>query len=300
MVDKKQADTMDIAKVLSTKWPSYDVKLSNNELILYALGVGFSQDPLNKDHFKFTYENDGEFQAFSTMPSVIAHRQSDLVLNIPGFPQFNPMMLLYGEENLEFFKPITSDLKLRVEERIADVADKGKMTGLTEESLIKNADTGETLVKILRTLMIRGVGGYGHKGGAVAVKYPEIPSRAPDAVVESKSQPNQALLYRLNGDLNPLHIDPDMAELGGFEKPIIHGLCSSGFTARMVYEKYCNGDPKALSKFSTRFLSHVFPGETYQVEIWKDGNTLIFQTKTKERGKVAVRGFAELREAPKL
>jgi acyl dehydratase len=234
------------------------------------------------------------------MPSVIAHRQSDLVLNVPGFPAFNPMMLLYGEENLEFFKPITADLKLRVEERIADVADKGKMTGLTEESLIKNAETGETLVKILRTLMIRGVGGYGYKGGAAAVHYPEIPKRDPDAIVESKSQPNQALLYRLNGDLNPLHIDPDMAGLGGFEKPIIHGLCSSGFTARMVYEKYCNGDPTALKKFSTRFLSHVFPGETYIVEIWKDGNTLIFQTKTKERGKVAVRGFAELKEQPKL
>ncbi len=234
------------------------------------------------------------------MPSVIAHRQSDLVLNIPGFPAFNPMMLLYGEENLEFFKPITADINIRVEERIADVADKGKMTALTEESLIKNADTGETLVKILRSLMIRGVGGYGHKGGAVAVKYPEIPNRAPDAVVESPSYPNQAFLYRLNGDLNPLHVDPDMAGLGGFEKPIIHGLCSAGFTARMVYEKYCNGDPSALAKFSTRFLSHVFPGETYQVEIWKDGNTLIFQTKTKERGKVAVRGFAELKEKPKL
>ncbi len=255
---------------------------------------------MNTEHFKFTYENDSEFQAFATMPSVIAHRQSDLVLNIPGFPQFNPMMLLYGEENLEFYKPITADLNLIVEERIADVADKGKMTGLTEESLIKNKDTGETLVKILRTLMIRGVGGYGHKGGAAVVHYPDIPKRDPDAILESKSLPQQALLYRLNGDLNPLHIDPDMAGLGGFEKPIIHGLCSSGFTARMVYEKYCNGDPKNLARFSTRFLSHVFPGETYVVEIWKDGNMLVFQTKTKERGKVAVRGFAELRPSAKL
>ena len=183
------ASTMDIAKVLSTKWPSYDVKLTNNELILYSLGIGFQQDPLNTDHFKFTYENDSDFQAFATMPSVIAHRQSDLVLNIPGFPQFNPMMLLYGEENLEFYKPITADLNLVVEERIADVADKGKMTGLTEESLIKIKDNGETLVKVLRTLMIRGVGGYGHKGGAAAVHYPEIPKRDPDTIVESKSLP---------------------------------------------------------------------------------------------------------------
>ena len=217
---------MDIKKVLSTKWPSYDVKLKNNDQILYSLSIGFQQDPLNTDHFKFTYENDGDFQAFATMASVIAHRQSDLVLNIPGFPQFNPMMLLYGEENLEFYKPITADLNLVVEERIADVSDKGKMTGLTEESLIKNKDNGETLVKILRTLMIRGVGGHGHKGGSVAVHYPEIPKRDPDTIVESKSLPQQAFLYRLNDDLNPLHVDPDMAALGGFEKPIIHGLCS--------------------------------------------------------------------------
>lgn len=294
------ASSMNVEKVLSTKFPSYDVKLTNNEMILYALSIGFNQDPLNRDHFKFTYENDSDFQAFSTMAMVIAHRQSEMVMNIDGFPAFNPMMLLYGEENLEIFKPITADLNLRVEERIADLADKGKMTALTEESLIKNAETGETLVRVIRSLMIRGVGGYGYKGGSHAVKYPDIPKRAPDQIAESKSDANQALLYRLNGDLNPLHVDPDMAAMGGFDKPIIHGLCSSAFTARMIYEKFCNGNPKALAKYSTRFTSHVFPGETYVLEMWKEGNTIIFQTKTKERGLVAVKGFAELRDLAKL
>ena len=294
------ASSMNVEKVLSTKFPSYDVKLTNNEMILYALSIGFNQDPLNTDHFKFTYENDSDFQAVSTMAMIIAHRQSEMVMSIDGFPEFNPMMLLYGEENLEIFKPITADLNLRVEERIADLADKGKMTALTEESLIKNAETGEVLVRVLRTLMIRGVGGYGYKGGVHAVKYPDIPKRAPDHIVESKSDANQALLYRLNGDLNPLHVDPDMAALGGFDKPIIHGLCSSAFTGRVIYEKFCNGNPKALAKYSTRFTSHVFPGETYVVEMWKEGNTVIFQTKTKERGLVAVKGFAEIRDLAKL
>jgi acyl dehydratase len=232
-------------------------------MILYALSIGFSKDPLNREHFKFSYENDENFQAFSTMPSVIAHKQSEGIMSIPGFPQFNPMMLLYGEENIEIIKPITADIKLRVEERVADVADKTKMTALTEESLIKNAETGELLVKIYRTLMIRGLGGYGYKGGNVNIKYPDIPQRAPDVVAEDQSAPNQAMLYRLNGDLNPLHIDPDMAEVAGFEKPIIHGLCTAAITARMIYEKFCNGDPKLISKYSTRFTSHVFPGETY-------------------------------------
>ena len=112
------------------------------------------------------------------------------MFSIPGFPKFNPMMLLYGEENIEIIKPITSDIKLRVEERVADISDKGKMTALTEESLIKNKDSGEVLVKIIRTLMIRGVGGFGHKGGAVVVKYPDIPKRAPDAVSEDQTLPS--------------------------------------------------------------------------------------------------------------
>lgn len=295
-----ESKEIDIPKALQHKYPSYDVTLTNNEMILYALAIGFSKDPLNKDHFKFTYENDENFQAFSTMPAVIAHRQSDQIFSIPGFPKFNPMMLLYGEENIEILKPITADVKLRVEERVADISDKGKMTALTEESLIKNKETGETLVRILRTLMIRGVGGFGHKGGAVVINYPEIPKRAPDTTVEDTTAPNQAFIYRLCGDLNPLHVDTDMAEIAGFERPILHGLCSYGFTARVIYEKYCNGNPKALAKYGARFTSHVFPGETLVVEIWKEGTNLIFQSKTKERGKVVLKGFAELREQAKL
>lgn len=152
-------------------------------------------------------------------------------------------MLLYGEENIEIFKGITPEIKLRVEERIADIADKGKLTTITEESLIKNSDTGEVLIKILRKLIIRGIGNFGHKGGLKDVFFPEIPKRSPDAILEDKTLPYQAILYRLNGDLNPLHIDKDMAAIGGFEKPILHGLCSYGFTARMIYSKYCSGNP---------------------------------------------------------
>ena len=91
-----------------------------------------------------------------------------------------------------------------------------------------------------------------------------------------------------------------MAGLGGFERPILHGLCSYGFTARVIYEKYCNNNPTALAKYGARFTSHVFPGESLVVEIWKEGNKLIFQSKTKERGKVVLRGYADLKDQPKL
>jgi len=124
------------------------------------------------------------------MASVIAHRNSGELMGTPGMPKFNPMMLLYGEENIEIISPITPDVKLRVEERIVDLADKGKLAAVTEETLIKNASTGEVFVKILRKLILRGAGGFGHKGGSKDIAYPEIPKRAPDAILEDKTLPS--------------------------------------------------------------------------------------------------------------
>ncbi|CDW86948.1 like domain containing protein [Stylonychia lemnae] len=291
---------VDIQKVLQYQYTPYDVALTNNEVILYALSIGFSQDPLNKDHLNFTYENEENFQSFITMASIIAHKNSGELMGVEGMPAFNPMMLLYGEENIEIIKPMTVDTKLRVEERITGISDKGKLATITEEALIKNSSNGEVLAKIVRKLILRGAGGFGGKGGAKDIKYPDIPKRAPDAIIEDRTQPNQAILYRLNGDINPLHINKDMAAMGGFDQPILHGLCSFGFTARLIYQKYSSGNPQGLVKFSSRFVSHVFPGETLVVESWKDGNIIIFQTKTKERGLVCLRGFAELKESPKL
>eukprot|EP00347_Sterkiella_histriomuscorum_P004369 403360719 len=294
------SDTVDLQKALQHKYEPYDVTLTNNEIMLYAATVGFSQDPLNEQHLRFTYENHENFSTFSTMASVIAHRKSGELFSVPGTPPLNPMMLLYGEENIQILKPITGDQTLRIEERIADIADKGKMIAVTEESLIKNKETGELLVKILRTLIIRGVKDFGTKGKTPLVVYPAAPKRTPDNIAQDKTQANQAILYRLNGDYNPLHVDKGFAEVGGFERPILHGLCTYGFTARMIYDTYCNGDPNLLKSFNSRFVSHVYPGETLIVESWKEGNIIVFQTKTKERGLVCLRGFAELREQPKL
>ena len=127
----------------------------------------------------------------------------------------------------------------------------------------------ELTARLLSSIVIRGVGGFGHKGNVI-IRYPPVPKdRKPDTIREEKTDPNQAILYRINSDLNPLHIDPDMAAMGGFDRPIIHGLCSFGFTARSVYEAYCNGDSDNIVKVGGRFTSHVFPGETYVVEMWK-------------------------------
>jgi acyl dehydratase len=168
------------------------------------------------------------------------------------------------------------------------------------ETTIKDKESGDLVAKIITNLFVRGIGGFGHKGTIKQV-YPQPSSkRAPDASVEEKTTPDQAFLYRLNGDLNPLHVDPQMSEMGGFKVPILHGLCTYGFTARAVYEKYHKEDPMVLKKISGRFTSHVFPGETLVVDMWKEGNTVIFATKTKERGIVVLKGFCELNGGSKM
>jgi acyl dehydratase len=124
-------------------------------------------------------------------------------------------------------------------------------------------------------IFIRGIGGFGDKG-ILKDELPVPPKRQPDHVAETRTEPNQAILYRLCGDLNPLHIDPDMAAMGKFDKPILHGLGFYGFTARTIFEKYCGGDVKNFKSFNARFTSHVFPGETLIVEMFKEGDKVYF------------------------
>ena len=125
----------------------------------------------------------------------------------------------------------------------------------------RDKETGDLIFKLVTNLFIRGIGGFGHKG-TVKNDIPKTPESAPDAEVEETTTPNQAFLYRLSGDYNPLHVDPDMSAVGGFKVPILHGLCTFGITAKAVYEKFHKEDPQLLKKISARFTGHVFPGET--------------------------------------
>lgn len=154
-------------------------------------------------------------------------------------------------------------------------------------------ETKEKYATVRSGLFIRGIGGFGNKG-KLKLKYPKPPQREADFVSEEKTDPNLCFLYRLNSDVNPLHVDPDMAAMGGFDKPILHGLCTYGITARVLQQHFFKDDPNALKAFGTRFTSHVFPGETLVVEAWKEGNMIITQAKTKERGKIVLKGYVTL------
>jgi len=282
------------SQVRGFKFSPFEKTVSSNDLILYALGIGFSQDPMNRAHFKFTYENEDGFQAFPTIPVLLGTQNLLEFTNCKGIPEFNFMNLLHGEENVEMFAPIKADEKIVAKSHILDVQDKGKNALIIIKSEIKS-EKGEMKAIIHRPLLFRGLGGFGDKG-TYKSEFPPAPQRTPDHTATEKTQPNQAILYRLSGDVNPLHIDPDMAAMGGFDKPILHGLCTFGFAMRAAYDKFCNGDPSQVAKTSARFTSHVFPGETLVIDMWKEGRKIVLQAKTQERGKVVLIGFMEVKD----
>ena len=271
-----------------------------NQTILYALGIGASKDPLDKDDLNFTYENAENFKVLPSFGVTLGSINSlfEALMMCPGMPEFNPMKLLHGEHKLELFKPFPTSQNVSIEGEIVDVADKVKGALVTIACNILDQDRN-LLCRNTYKLFIRGIGGFGDKG-TLNDSLPKIPERAPDFQFTDSTQPNQAILYRLAGDTNPLHISPEMAAMGGFDKPILHGLCFYGYACRAVLKKFCNDDVNLLKSLAVRFTSHVFPGETLVTEMWKEGNKVVFQQKTQERGKPCAIGFAELNPAPKL
>jgi multifunctional beta-oxidation protein len=215
---------------------------------------------------------------------------------------FSPMMLLHGEQYMEVRKfPIPTSANTLTYPKLIDVIDKGNAAIVVAGYTTKDAKTGEDLFYNESSVFIRGSGGFGGspkptvaRAKAATAAY-KAPKRAPDAVVEEKTSEDQAALYRLNGDLNPLHIDPEFSKVGGFKTPILHGLCSLGVSAKHVFAKY-----GAYKNLKVRFAGVVLPGQTLKTEMWKEGNTVLFQTTVVETGKPAITGAgAELLEGAK-
>jgi 3-hydroxyacyl-CoA dehydrogenase/3a,7a,12a-trihydroxy-5b-cholest-24-enoyl-CoA hydratase len=209
--------------------------------------------------------------------------------------------VLHGEQYTELKRPLPMKATLKHKARISDIFDKGKNALVVTE--VKSFDeTGEELVRNEVTTFVRGAGGWGgDRGPAADVNVP--PDRAPDKDDEDRTSENQALLYRLSVDWNPLHADPAFAKAFGFAKPILHGLCSFGFATRHVAKAFApDGNPDFVKSIKVRFASTVLPGETLVTEMWKESDTrIIFRTKVKERGEIVISNAAvELwKELPK-
>lgn len=248
---------------------------TSKDALLYALGVGAgSLDPVGSE-LEFTTENSKDVtqRVLPTMPVVLGAGGNVLAELGP----FNWAMLLHAEQGIELHRELPVEGTLEASSEIAAIHDKGKGALVVLEAKAKLVDDGTPLFTSRTSLFIRGEGGFGGDRGPSVKREP--PDRAPDHRVVYATRADQALLYRLNGDRNPLHSDPSFAKLAGFDKPILHGLCTYGFTGRALLHTLCGSDPARFHAMDARFSSPVFPGEELTIEMWVDDGEATFQTR---------------------
>lgn len=254
----------------------------DRETMLYALGVGMGRDPMNEAELPFVYENG--LKTVPTLATVIAWGQRTI-----GQAGINYLMVVHGEQRLTVHKPLPASATIIADERVVAAVDKGAGKGalIYTEKVIRLKDTNEKLCTLGGTIFARGDGGFGGPSTGGPEPHP-IPERKSDVSCETDTRVDQALLYRLSGDRNPLHSDPKIAKMAGFPRPILHGLCTYGTVCRGVLQTICNYDHTMIAGFDVRFSAPVFPGETIVTEMWKDGNVVSFRSKVKERDVVVI------------
>ena len=253
--------------------------------IIYALGLGFGFDPLDEGQLRFVFE-ERDIVAVPTMAAV---------LGAPGFWLRDPetgvdwKKVLHGEQGIIIHKPLQASAKLKARTRVTEIIDKGEGKGAliyTERDVI-DRDTDEKLATLTSTTFARGDGGFG--GPLIEQPKPYVlPEREPDKICDFPISRQAALIYRLSGDPNPLHADPEVAKLAGFEAPILHGLCTLGVAGHAILKTYCEYDTARFKSLRLRFSAPVYPGETIRTEMWKDKTNISFQARAIERNVIVL------------
>jgi acyl dehydratase len=276
---------MDIDKIRTMAIDPIIQSYDQRDTILYALGLGYGADPLDERELRFVYEEG--LRCLPSYANILCH---------PGFwaqdPQFGIdwVKILHAEQDLVMHAPLPATGAIRGEYRVAGLEDKGEGRGalLHQEKHLFDDATGDHLATVRSTLFLRGDGGKGGFGSAMPPAQP-VPDRAPDRVVEIATLPRQALIYRLSGDWNPLHADPAIARKAGFDRPILHGLCTKGLANRAILSSYCDNDVARFGSMFVRFSKPVMPGETIRFEFFEEGGgALRFRAVAAERDVVVL------------
>ncbi|MGH2555476.1 MAG: MaoC/PaaZ C-terminal domain-containing protein [Actinomycetota bacterium] len=264
---------------------SIPVQWDEREVMLYALAVGAKP----AGELDFIYEGRGPkvLPGYGVIPGTAPF------LSLIQRVAIDLRTLLHGEQAITWHRPIPPSAKATSTAQVTEVWDKGSAAVLVVEAV--TADDDGPLFTNRATLFLRGAGGFGGERGPAAAPDP-LPERAPDAVVTAETGPAQAALYRLLGDPNPIHIDPDFARMAGFERPFLHGLCTFGIVCRTVLSDRCDGDPAGLGTFGARFADQVYPGDEIVTKIWETGpGRVAFQSERADGTIVLSQGRATTR-----
>jgi len=264
--------TINYEHLLNYPIPEIRQTIRWQDTALYNFSIGLGQDPMDQQQLDFLYE-----PRLKAMPAMAN------VLGYPGFWLRNPdtgvdwTQVLHGEQSLILHKPLPAEGEIIGKSRISAIVDRGPGKGalLYNERVVLDAKTGEKLATLEGTTFARGDGGFGGPSGPVKKPHAE-PDRAPDVVVDLPTRPEQAIVYRLSGDANPLHIDPETAQRAGFSRPILHGLASYGI-AGVAVSRALGQDPSRIAKLGCGFSGVVLPGDTLTFHVWKTPAGAVFQ-----------------------
>jgi acyl dehydratase len=255
----------------------------SKDALLYAVGVGAGMDEL-----AFTTENSHgiEQQVLPTFAVIVGTGGGSL----GQIGEFDFGRLVHGGQEIRLHGPIPVEGTVEVTDRITSIQDKGEGKNAVIEMTAEGVDkaTGKLLMENVTTIVLRGQGGFGGDPGPARTDF-AVPDRAPDVEITYPTREDQTLTYRLSGDRNPLHSDPWFAtELAGFPKPILHGLCTYGFTGRALLHGLCDSDPARFGGMAGRFSKPVFPGEALTVRMWREGDGAVFRTTASPDGRVVL------------
>jgi acyl dehydratase len=253
--------------------PATQFSYEERDTMLYALGVGAKE-------LDFIFE-----RGLKALPTFAVIPAFPALMGLSSAVEINPVMILHGEQGFRIQKMISPSGTLTTSGKITGVYDKGKGALVTIETTTKDAG-GDVVFTNTSGIFVRGAGGFGGERGPEAGN--AAPDRAPDKTVEMPTLDIQAAIYRLSGDRNPLHIDPAFAKMAGFDRPILHGLCTFGHVGRAVLAEYCGNDPARFVSMSVRFSGVVYPGDTIITDMWDEGKgKILVQARTQE-GRVAI------------
>lgn len=275
---------LDYESLMATSIVDMPFSYRDTETMLYALSIGFGRDPLDANELPYVAETRG---LLKTVPSLATVLIPDM---FPPDLGWDYSQVLHAEQRLQLFRPLPPAADLVIDKRIVDVFDRGPKLGamVLFEAEARLAQDATVLFTLSNTIIARGDGGFGGVNGKGPSPH-RVPRREADLYCELESRRDQALLYRLTGDRNPLHADPKSAAAVGFEMPILHGLCTYGIACHAILKTICDYDHTLITGLDARFSSPVLPGDTIRTDMWQDGNVVSFQCTATERGQVVLK-----------